>query len=994
MSNQTAVPFRLGSSLSVSHYGLFRLAPATLLLALCGGTSFSQQPPTPTSAASVVAEYGKLPLTFEPNQGQDDPRVRFSSRGQGYSLFLTDSAAVLSLSKSEAQNQRSGGRQLEPRSIAPQTTPIKTDVVRMELAGAAPGLRVAGTDPLSGKVNYFIGKDPSKWRSDVPTYSKVKYSAVYPGIDLVYYGNQRQLEYDFIVAPDADASQVRLHFAGAGKLSIDSKGDLKISAANGEISFHKPVVYQMKNGQREPVAGKFQLLAKSDVGFALGDYDRNRELVIDPTLAYSTYLGGSTSESATGIAVDGTGHAYVTGGTLSSDFPVLAGGYQTVDPGSAHPTSVAFVTKFHHDGSGLIYSTFLGGSGSDSATAIALDSKGDAYLTGTTFSTDFPVTAGAYETSPGNSQNSFVTELNPTGSNLIYSTYLLNTSYPGATGIAVDPSYHAYVAGFTNYKDFPVSADAFQKTNRSKYGSGFVVKLTEAGSSAIYSTYLGGSNYEYAYGIAVGKQGEAYITGTTYSHDFPETAGAYQTKNKAAGHQTNNAFVTKLNTTGSALVYSTYLGGSGAPDGVYVGDTGYGIAIDAAGDAYVTGSAFSDDFPHTNGAYQTVNHAESTQSGNAFVAKFNPAGSQLLYSTYLGGSGIVNVAPINDSDPVGWGDSGSAIAVDSIGDAYVTGYAVSGDFPVTIGAYMTQDPSEGGNEDGNNPVAFFSKLNPAGSQLLYSTYMGGLGCGTGIGAGYDGTGDLGNAIAVDPTGNVYLAGETCSGNFPTSSNAFDPTNKASFYGGFTTGFVSKFQFPDATKLSLVSSENPAQFGANVTFTAQVKPSVGSDACTGSVFFDVNSMDSATVALDATGQASYSIDSLTAGEQAVVAQYFGDYNCVASSATLTETIVSTTTTSLSSSNPDAKLGKPVTFTAIVSANDSRDATTGTVTFKNGSATIGTATLQAGLSGTHTVGIATLTTTSLPLGTLKITAVYGGSTAFDPSTSPVLTEVVSN
>jgi len=983
MSKHAAVSRRLGNSLSVSHNGLFRLAPATLLLTLCGGTSFSQQPATQTSTATVAAEYGKLPLTFEPNQGQDDPLVRFSSRGQGYSLFLTDSAAVLSLSKPASQ----------PKTNGAGAHSVKTDVVRMELAGAAPGLKVTGTDMLPGKVNYFIGKDPSKWRSDLSTYGKVKYSAVYPGVDLVYYGNQRQLEYDFVIAPGADAKQVRLHFAGADKLNIDSKGDLKISASNGEISFHKPVVYQMKDGNREPVAGKFQLLAKSDLGFALGNYDHKRELVIDPTLAYSTYLGGSTGDSATGIAVDATGHAYVTGSTDSADFPVVAGSYQTVDPGSAHPTSVAFVTKFHHDGSGLIYSTFLGGTGGDGANAIALDSKGDAYVAGTTFSTDFPVTAGAYETNPGISQNSFVTELNPTGSNLIYSTYILNTSYPGATGIAVDASGHAYITGFTDSKNFAVSANAFQKTNKSKYGTGFVLKLSETGNSAAYSTYLGGSNWEYAYAVAVGKPGEAYVTGTTYSTDFPETAGAYQTKNKAAAHKTNNAFVTKLNTTGSGLVYSTYLGGSGAPDGVYVGDTGYGIAIDTAGDAYVTGAAFSDDFPHTNGAYQIVNHAEGTQSGNAFVAKLNPAGSQLLYSTYLGGSGIVNVAPLYDDAPVGWGDSGSAIAVDSIGDAYVTGYAVSGDFPVTNGAYMTQDPSEQGNEDGDNPVAFFSKLNPAGSQLLYSTFMGGLGCGTGIGAGYDGTGDLGNAIAVDPNGNVYLAGETCSENFPTSANAFDPSNKASDYGGFTTGFVSKFEFPDATTLSLVSSANPAQFGANVTFTAQVKPMLGSDDCTGSVFFDVNGMNSATVALDAAGQASYSIDSLGAGEETVVAQYFGDSNCVASSATLMETIVSTTTTSLSSSHPDATQGESVTFTAIVSANDSRDATTGTVTFKNGSTTIGTATLNPGLVGTHTVGIATLTTTSLPVGTLSITAVYGGSADFDPSTSPVLTEVIT-
>jgi hypothetical protein len=491
--------------------------------------------------------------------------------------------------------------------------------------------------------------------------------------------------------------------------------------------------------------------------------------------------------------VDAGGHAYVTGSTYSSDFPTDASSYEAIDPAlaNAHPTPVAFITKFHHDGSGLIYSTFLGGTGGDGATAIALDSGGNAYVTGTTSSNDFPVTPGAYKVNNAG-DSSFVAKLNPTGTNLVYSTYIVAsptaTGFIGATGIAVDSSGHAYVTGSTTSKSFPVSANAFQKTNHALYSTAFVVKLSEAGNSALYSTYLGGSDYEYAYGIAVGNADEAYVAGTTYSHDFPKTSGAYQAKNKATAKHMNNAFVTKLNSTGSGLVYSTYLGGSG----VESGDTAYGIAIDASGDAYVTGNAYSDDFPTTNGAYQTVNHAQGTVADNAFVAKLNAAGSQLLYSTYLGGSGIVNLAPIDDNAPASWGDSGSAIAVDSIGDAYVTGYAISGDFPVTNGAYMTQDPSELGNVDGNNPVAFFSKLNTAGSQLLYSTFMGGLGCGTGIGAGYDGLGDVGNAIAVDPNGDVYLAGATCSDNFPTSANAFDPTNQSSFVGGLSTGFVSKF----------------------------------------------------------------------------------------------------------------------------------------------------------------------------------------------------------
>jgi len=394
----------------------------------------------------------------------------------------------------------------------------------------------------------------------------------------------------------------------------------------------------------------------------------------------------------------------------------------------------------------------------------------------------------------------------------------------------------------------------------------------------------------------------------------------------------------------------------------------------------------SDDFPHTSGAYQTVNNAEDAQSGNAFVAKLNPPGSKLLYSTYLGGSGIVNVAPLYDDAPVGWGDSGSAIAVDSIGDAYITGYAVSGNFPVTNGAYMTQDPSEDGNEDGDNPVAFFSTLNPAGSQLLYSTFMGGLGCGTGIGAGYDGTGDLGIAIAVDPTGNVYLAGNTCSENFPTSGNAFDPTNKASCWSGFTTGFVSKFEFPDAATLSLASSANPANQGETVTCTAHLTPQLV--PCRGTVYIEAGNGIYDTVApLDASYNATFSLNVLTPGEHNVAAHYSGDSNCSTSKVSLNETIIGKTTTSVTSSDQISTPGRPVTFTAVVTGGGVPPVNY--VSLMNGNTYLG----EAALTPNGAISsYSTFTTTSLPLGTLSITAIYGGSGSYSGSTSPVLTEAI--
>ena len=467
MSKHSAVYSRLGNSLSISHYGLFRLAPATLVLALCGGASFSQQPATPTDTAVVASEYGKLPLSFQTNQGQSDPQVRFTSRGNGYSLFLTDSAAVLSLSKPEAQPKSIGPKRGVAKGLTADTRTVLTDVVRMELVGAAPGLRVAGTDELAGKVNYFIGSDPAKWHSHIPIYGKVKYSSVYPGVDLVYYGNQQQLEYDFAVAPGADAKPVRLHFAGAEKLTLNGGGDLTVSAKNGDIAFHKPVVYQMKDGKRQPVEGTFRLLAGNDISFALGKYDHSRELVIDPTLAYSTYLGGSFSDSAKAIAVDSAGDAYVTGIAASSDFPTTAGAYIPTKPGGTY-TQVIFVTKFNPQASALIYSTFLGGTmylGNDRPEGIAVDAAGDAYITGETSSPDFPHTPGAFQDTkkadPNGDLTGFVTRLNSTGSHLIYSTFLggsgggQGTNGDIAAGIAVDSTDTLMSPELQNRLTFP-----------------------------------------------------------------------------------------------------------------------------------------------------------------------------------------------------------------------------------------------------------------------------------------------------------------------------------------------------------------------------------------------------------------------------------------------------------------------------------------------------------------------------------------------------------
>jgi len=470
---------------------------------------------------------------------------------------------VLALTKEDAPSRKVDIKALGAKPSPSSVRPAKTDVVRMELAGASPALRVEGGDKLPGIANYFIGNDPAKWHSNVPTYAKVKYSGVYPGVDLVYYGNQRHLEYDFVVTPGADPKPVRLHFAGAEKLALTEAGDLTVSARNGQIIFHKPVIYQTKDGRREPVNGQFALLAKNTVGFDLGAYDHARALVIDPMLAYSSYLGGGPGWGTDiyAIAVDGSGNAYVTGETASPSFPVTNGAFETVFEADS-----AFITKFNPSGTVLVYSTYLGESCAANGQAIAVDGSGNAYVAGTKCG-GFPTTAGAFDTTTG---GAFVTKLNSTGSALVYSTLLGGNSttnpgdYDAAYGIAVDESGNAYVTGGTGSPDFPVTAGAFQKVNKAPTsnpaldGDAFVTKLNPAGSALVYSTSLGGSVGDIANGIAVDNTGAAYVTGFNESSDFPLTPGAFQTVKAFT-------FVTKLNSSGLALVYSTYLASSTRP---------------------------------------------------------------------------------------------------------------------------------------------------------------------------------------------------------------------------------------------------------------------------------------------------------------------------------------------------------------------------------------------------------------------------------------------
>jgi len=955
-----------GSRLFTSGRERFRLSPAIFLLALSAGISFAQ-PPSVVNRTKVNANYGKLPLSFEANQGQTNPSVRFASRGEGYSLFLTDSAAELTLSKEDPHAATYAADKHSKLNL-------KADVIRMELAGELPGVKPVGADPLAGKVNYFIGNDASRWHSNIPTYSKVKYSGVYPGIDLVYYGNQRQLEYDFTVAPGADPRAVRLHLRGAAKLALEENGELTVSAPNGEISFLKPVVYQIREGKPEPVEGQFALLGNNDLGFNLGKYDHTRVLVIDPVLAYSSYLGGSGGDSANGIALDSSGDVYIAGTTYSPDFLITSGVYQdSAKSDGVNPT--AFVTELNPQSTGAIYSTYFGGSGGDGATAIAVDAFGRAYITGDTCSSDFPVSVLAYQTvNQGLGDNScvaFVTKLNAGGSEFFYSTYLGGSGaqsgggtgdilfpgvtfpgeqdYPGGgdkgTGIAIDSAGYAYVIGIADSTDFPVTPQAFRLT-KNPYGGPtvFVTKVNTGGTGLVYSTYLGGSTYDnadYAGAIAVDSAGDAYLAGSTASPDFPTTGGAFQTA-PPGGYA---AFVTKMNPAGSGLIYSTYLGGEYA-------DFGNGIAIDSAGNAYVTGSTSSLHFPVTPGAFQTVNKGPTTEfsgGSNAFVSKLNPTGTNLIYSTFLGGS---------DNNPSGClNDTGIAIALDGAGQAYVTGAACSLDFPVTADAYQSTNPNT------VNSAAFYTRLNAAGSALLYSTFLGGSGNPNAANAGVDTRywADIGDAIAVDSSGNAYLAGYTGSANFPLAGAALQTTNKAyssgGVYSGWDNGFVAQFVAQSPSTAAVVSSVNPEVVGAIVSFTATVAPVKGVVVPTGNVYFYVDGTYEDLVALDGTGKATYSTNELTVGQHQILAIYPGDGNYTSTEATFSEAIDATspTTTTLKSSPNPSILGNPVTFTAVVAAQFG-SVPTGTVHFDHDGTVIGSAALSGGTASVSYSGLA--------------------------------------
>ncbi|HEV8062257.1 MAG TPA: SBBP repeat-containing protein [Gemmataceae bacterium] len=694
------------------------------------------------SGASLGAAYGQVPLSFEPNLGQTDSQVGYLSRGSGYTLFLNSREAVLSLQPGQP----------DASSVSVVNSQAQS-ALQMELVGANPAAEATGLERQASISNYFLGNNPSQWYTNVPNYAQVQYQGVYPGVDLVYYGNQSQLEYDFRVAPGADPSYIQLHFAGAQGISLDSAGDLLLQTGGGDVVEHAPVLYQQVDGVRHAVAGRYVLEANGQVGFQVGPYDTTQELIIDPVLSYSTYLGGSNSDAVTGIAVDSAGEAYVTGNTESTNFPIV-NGYQNSLGGA---TDIGFVAKLNAAGTALVYSTYLGGNGITYGFGIAVDSSGDAYVTGQTTSTNFP-TVNAIQSSPPGTNNGFVTKLNATGSTLMYSTYLGGNNQNGpdqAVGIALGSSGTAYIVGVTGSTNFPL-VNAFQTTNAGV--DVFVAEINAAGTALVFSTYLGGSKGAGADSIAVDSTGAIYVAGFTSSTNFPITANAIQA---TYGGGDDTGFVTKLSPGGASLVYSTYLGGS-------TEDEATGIAVDSAGNAYVAGQTYSTDFP-------TVNAFQSTQPGNEseFVTKINAAGTALVYSTYLGGSHYAFTGKI---------------AVDSAGDAYVVGSTDSASFPTANPIQATYH----GTGSLTSYNAYISELDPAGSALVFSTYLGGS------------IDDEAVGVALDSSGNVYVTGSTSSTDFPTA-NPLQANN-----AGGQDGFISKISFSHVPVVTAPANQSAGQ----------------------------------------------------------------------------------------------------------------------------------------------------------------------------------------
>jgi hypothetical protein len=671
------------------------------------------------------AAFARSPLAFEPNVGQTDPAVDFLTRRPGYALFLTSREAVFAFDRED-----------------------DAAVLRVRLDGARKGAPAVGERRLPGRVNYLGGRDPADWHVGVPTWGRVRYADVYPGVDLVWYGNGAELEYDFVVAPGADPGAIRLAFDGASRAALAANGDLLLEVAGHQVRQTRPVIWQETAAGRREVEGGYVLDGAAAVRFDVGAYDRALPVVIDPVLVYGTFLGGSSLDAVNDIALDGDGNLYATGETNSSAFPT-AGGLTsgTGSPNAAHGARDVFVTKLNAAGTALVYSTYVGGTALDRGTGIAVNpSNGRAWVTGVTQSTDFPVVNAFQGTLGGSNQDGFLLTLSADGSTLVLSSFVggENNSDAG-NAVAVDGNGDAYVVGLmrSDSLGFTPPAGGLQPT-RTGGNDAFVLKVTAAGALD-YFTYLGGGSADQAFDVAVDGAGNAYVTGVTSSSTFLSASGdgSFGTFD-ATGSGTSDGFVVKLGPDGDDLMHGSFVGGDAEEDG-------NGIAIDGDGNAYLTGSTTSGNFPTVGTPFQSAQG-----SLDAFVTKVNAAGDALVFSTYLGGTAD---------------DVGTEIAVDACDRPFVVGFTNSGAAIDPADDFPTLDPlhAYGGGND-----AFLAGFTADGSALTFSTFLGGV------------NNDVGNAVAATSCGGDVYAGGAAGNAFPdVVAGSFDTT----YNGGTADGFA-------------------------------------------------------------------------------------------------------------------------------------------------------------------------------------------------------------
>ena len=833
---------------------------------------------------TIANTFGKLPLYFEPNYGQSDGNVKFLSRGSGYTVFFNSTGLVLALrSPSSDSDSNSNPDAKQPRRDSSSPT-----TVEMQLLQSNPAADITGINELTGKVNYIKGNSPKLWIRQIPTFQSIKYSNIYPGINTFYHGNKGHLEFDFEVLPGASPNSILLKLNGINNVEINGDGNLILKTSVGDIALMRPLAYQLSGSGRTIISSRYILYSGNRIGFEIGRYDTRKSLIIDPVLTYSTYLGGSHYDSGSAIAVDSLGSAYVTGTTNSNDFPSSVG---SLDPSCGGAGSICsdfdsdvFVTKLSPDGSTLIYSTYIGGTSVDSGKGIAIDGSGNAYVTGLTSSRDFPATAGALQQTYGGAVDAFVAKLSADGSSLIYSSFLGNSGFDGGFAIALDSSGNAYITGITYSTAFPTVNPIQAGLAGGLDGDAFVAEVNASGSALVYSTYLGGSDLDRGNGIAVDATGNAYVTGFTRSSDFP-IVGALQAA-CASCPTYADAFIAKVIAGGGSLVYSTFMGGS-------ADDQGVAIAVDPAGSTYVTGFTYSNNFPATSGAWQT----SLSGLADAFVTKLSPDGSAQLFSTYLGGgdvdfgksiavlmgntyvvgdsysnnfpmlnaiqsscpggscgNGTVFVTELNaaGSAPVfssylggsggsTGGDQGSGIAVDTLGNSYLTGETVSVDFHVS-NALQTKF----GGEDGDAFIAKIS-LAPIISLSNNSITFGSQAVGTTSSAqtiSVSNTGTAPTSIVTIGTTGDFNSTNTCGSALAAGSTCVVSVSYSPSGPGTGTGTLSitdgAADSPQSVSLAGSSSVGVSMSPSNLNFGSQP---VGTASATQTVI--LNNLDTTT-----------------------------------------------------------------------------------------------------------------------------------------------------